>query len=240
MRLPQGGLSAGKGRLKVVTCPRWGSDPATSWGPEAAVIGCPLGCTGPTARATRSSEAGTVRGLCCHSLSREGKGVWGGQDRPGGEREGTRGGEAAGRRHLRRERVQGKGSGKWRQANRRRPLRTAIQPGVMPSPPPTHTGRILAGGPEEGGGLISYWAPRTWKRLQQEHWQQRPTERSDPTQHAKGRTGDCPGPRKVATTRGNATQGVHKPPSQPVRWGPTARFASASFLLVCTLFHLHL
>ena len=27
-----------------------------------------------------------------------------------------------------------------------------------------------------------------------EHRPQRPTERSDPTQHAKGRTGDCPGP----------------------------------------------
>ena len=39
-------------------------------------------------------------------------------------------------------------------------------------------------------------APRTRKRHQQEHRPQRPTERSDPTQHAKGRTGDCPGPRK--------------------------------------------
>ena len=40
------------------------------------------------------------------------------------------------------------------------------------------------------------WAPRTQKRHQREHRPQRPTERSDPTQHAKGRTGDCPGPRK--------------------------------------------
>ena len=38
------------------------------------------------------------------------------------------------------------------------------------------------------------WAPRTRKRHQQEHRPQRPTERSDPTQRAKGRTGDCPGP----------------------------------------------
>ena len=30
---------------------------------------------------------------------------------------------------------------------------------------------------------------------------------SDPTQHAKGRTGDCPGPRKEATTRRTVTQG---------------------------------
>ena len=52
------------------------------------------------------------------------------------------------------------------------------------------------------------WAPRTRKRHQQEHRPQRPTERSDPTQHAKGRTGDCPGPRKGTTTRRNVTEGV--------------------------------
>ena len=52
-----------------------------------------------------------------------------------------------------------------------------------------------------------HWAPRTRKRHQQEHRPQRPTERSDPTQHAKGRTGDCPGPRKGTTTRRNVTQG---------------------------------
>ena len=50
-------------------------------------------------------------------------------------------------------------------------------------------------------------APRTRKRHQQEHRPQRPTERSDPTQHAKGRTGDCPGPRKGATTGRNVTRG---------------------------------
>ena len=53
----------------------------------------------------------------------------------------------------------------------------------------------------------NYWAPRTQKRHQQEHWLQRPTESSDPTQHAKGRTGDRPGPCKGATTRRNVTQG---------------------------------
>ena len=52
------------------------------------------------------------------------------------------------------------------------------------------------------------WAPRTRKRHQQEHRPQRPTERSNPTQHAKGRTGDCPGPRKGATTVRNVTQGA--------------------------------
>ena len=53
----------------------------------------------------------------------------------------------------------------------------------------------------------NYWAPRTRKRHQQEHRPQRPTERSDPTQHAKGRTGDCPGPRKETATRPNVAQG---------------------------------
>ena len=53
----------------------------------------------------------------------------------------------------------------------------------------------------------NHWAPRTRKRHQQEHRPQRPTESSDPTQHAKGRTGDRPGPRKGTTTRRNVTQG---------------------------------
>ena len=64
---------------------------------------------------------------------------------------------------------------------------------ILPPPPqPQHT---------------THWAPRTRKRHQQEHRPQRPTESSDPTQHAKGRTGDCPGPRKGATTRRNVTRG---------------------------------
>ena len=54
----------------------------------------------------------------------------------------------------------------------------------------------------------NYWAPRTRKRHQQEHRPQRPTESSNPTQHAKGRTGDRPGPRKGATTRRNVTRGA--------------------------------
>ena len=53
----------------------------------------------------------------------------------------------------------------------------------------------------------NYWASRTRKRHQQEHRPQRPTESSNPTQHAKGRTGDCPGSRKGSTTRRNVTQG---------------------------------
>ena len=54
----------------------------------------------------------------------------------------------------------------------------------------------------------NHWAPRTRKRHQQEHRPQRPTQRSDPTQHAKGRAGDCPGPRKGTTTGRNVTQGA--------------------------------
>ena len=36
---------------------------------------------------------------------------------------------------IRGERVQGKGKGEWREANRRRPLQTATPPGAMPHPP---------------------------------------------------------------------------------------------------------
>ena len=45
------------------------------------------------------------------------------------------------------------------------------------------------------------------KQHQQEYRTQRPTERSNPTQQVKGRTGDCPGPRKETTPRRNVTQG---------------------------------
>ena len=63
------------------------------------------------------------------------------------------------------------------------------------------------GGASYGCQHTNYWAPRTRKRHQQEHRPQRPTESSDPTQHAEGRTGDRPGPRKETTTRRNVTQG---------------------------------
>ena len=53
----------------------------------------------------------------------------------------------------------------------------------------------------------NHWAARTRKQHQQERRPQRPTERSDLTQHAKGRTRDLPGPRKGATTRWNVTRG---------------------------------
>ena len=58
----------------------------------------------------------------------------------------------------------------------------------------------------------NYWAPRTRKRHQREHRPQRPTERSDPTQHAKGRAGDRPGPRKETATRRNVVQSNKEEP----------------------------
>ena len=72
----------------------------------------------------------------------------------------------------------------------------------------------------------NYWAPRTRKRHQQEHQPQRPTESSDPTQHAKGRTGDRPGPRKGTTTRWNVTQGDGLP-CQPPPPPPQSRLLPA-------------
>ena len=70
----------------------------------------------------------------------------------------------------------------------------------------------------------NYWAPRTRKQHQQEHRPQRPTESSNPTQHVKGRTGDCPGPRKGATTRRNVTQGDAFPRGGRARYSGTWRW----------------
>ena len=81
-----------------------------------------------------------------------------------------------------------------------------IDPGLSQGfirPPALRGGGAHSAQPQD----TNYWAPRTRKRPQQEHRPQRPTESSDPTQHAKGRTGDCPGPRKGTTTRRNVTQG---------------------------------
>ena len=50
-------------------------------------------------------------------------------------------------------------------------------------------------------------APRKCKQHQQKHRPQQLPKRNDPTQHAKGRTGDCPGPYKETAIRGNVTQG---------------------------------
>ena len=85
----------------------------------------------------------------------------------------------------------GEGAKRFACANHWAPL-THKRHTMPPSAQPRHT---------------NHWAPRTRKRHQQEHRPQRPTERNDPTQHAKGRTGDCPGPRKETTTKRNVTQG---------------------------------
>ena len=53
----------------------------------------------------------------------------------------------------------------------------------------------------------NYGAPRTRKRHQQEHRPQRPTERSDPTQHAKGRTVTVQGPVKEQQPDGMSHRG---------------------------------
>ena len=53
----------------------------------------------------------------------------------------------------------------------------------------------------------NYRAPRTRKRHHKEHRPQQPSERSDPTQHAKGSTGDCPGPRKETSPTECPTHG---------------------------------
>ena len=62
----------------------------------------------------------------------------------------------------------------------------------------------------------NHWAPRTRQRPQQEHRPQRPTESGNPTQHAKERTGDCPGPRKETPTQ----QRQRCPISRPAHIAP--------------------
>ena len=89
------------------------------------------------------------------------------------------------------------------------------------TPPPPLRGSDVLERPCAAGGGGGTTPPPLWlsasnigrgrggvpPRHQQEHRPQRPTERSDPTQHAKGRTGDCPGPRNETTTRRNVTRG---------------------------------
>ena len=97
MRLPQGGLSAGMERWKVVMCPCQGSEPASghpraqkpplgrgppppAWGVHVGAPGQRLGQLPWTlwsrhrAAKRASSETGTVRGLRRHNLPRERKG----------------------------------------------------------------------------------------------------------------------------------------------------------------------
>ena len=55
----------------------------------------------------------------------------------------------------------------------------------------------------------NYWAPPVRKRNHREHGPQRPSEHSDLMQHAKGRTGDCPGPHKETPTRQTSCPPTH-------------------------------
>ena len=99
---------------------------------------------------------------------------------------------------------------------RMRPRGTALRHSARPqqeacAPPARRLAagrRVLLNNSASPGGGGGGWTPRTRKRHQQEHRPQRPTERSDPTQHAKGRTGDRPGPCTGTTTRRNVTRGV--------------------------------
>ena len=72
----------------------------------------------------------------------------------------------------------------------------------------------------------NYWALLMWKKTTRNTGRSG-CQNSDPTQHAKGRTGDCPGPRKETATQRDVTQGVRTPPSwthqppQPPSYPPT-------------------
>ena len=74
----------------------------------------------------------------------------------------------------------------------------------------------------------NHWAPRMQKRHQQEHRPQRPTESSNPTQHAKGRTGDCPGPPK----RNNNQTECHTGGSENGLPSPRANFVCSHPMLM--------
>ena len=74
------------------------------------------------------------------------------------------------------------------------------------------------------------WGGTLGSRTRKHRGADRKTERSDPTQHAKGRTGDCPGPCKGATTRRNVTRGGGSPDGlfaqherEPIRGRPAVR-----------------
>ena len=76
-------------------------------------------------------------------------------------------------------------------------FRSGLQ-GEMVTPPPLPLGVLptASAGPNEprtnqhNPQYGNHWAPRTWKRQRKGHRPQRPSERTDPTPHAKGRTGD--------------------------------------------------
>ena len=103
-------------------------------------------------------------------------------------------------------------------------LRLGTAPNDPPSPP--GGGGEYVSNNQHIPQYANYWAPLTHKRHIPPHPAQ-PTERSDPTQHAKGRTGACSGPRKETTTRrhvrrgggwvGRRSPGCHSAPPPPPR-----------------------
>ena len=150
MHSPQRGLREGTDRWKVVMCPRQGRDPASRLGPKSRRWGgFPYHRNGvPTwthlanerwqlpsfvwtrQRAGKRGQSGGSVGTTYQGKGRVNGKVGIGQA-PRGRAQGgkrlmgaaTYGGTG-----------QGKGSIKWREANRRRQLQTAIQPCVMPPP----------------------------------------------------------------------------------------------------------
>ena len=85
--------------------------------------------------------------------------------------------------------------GVWTAKTVKRPPKQPAQPqDANYSAPLTHKQHILPHPAQPQH--TNHWAPRTQEQHQQEHRPQWPTESSDPTQHAKARTGDCPGPVK--------------------------------------------
>ena len=85
--------------------------------------------------------------------------------------------------------------------------KTVKRPRQQPAQPPIR--QLLGAANTQTAHPATFSTAPAHQRHQQEHRPQRPTERSDPTQHAKGRTGGCPGPRKGATTRRDVTRGGH-------------------------------
>ena len=169
--------------------------------------GCCGLCTGAGGGVSRSpdglfaqQEEGPTRGR----PALRGKGTYGGQAGQCVEEQGT----WASRTRKRCEAGDGRpeDGGVWTAKTVKRPLQQPTQPQYANYWAPLTRKRHTMPHPAQPRHT-NHWAPRTRKRHQQEHRPQRPTESSDPTQHAKGRTGDCPGPRKGATTRRNVTRG---------------------------------
>ena len=175
--------------------------------------------------------------------SRDGKGTYGGQLGQRVEEQGTwasrtrKHSEAGYRRPVDR--------GAWKAKPVKRPRQQPAQPQYANYWAPLTRKRHTMPHPAQPRHT-NHWAPRTRKQYQQEHWPQRPTESSDPMQHAKGRTGDCLGPRKGTSTRRNVTQGGVRltqicsrrgtPPTLCLQNEPVSRMDVSFVFTLCTAF----